>query len=407
MLSFRLYNHFYGYLIIKITGSTLEKFINLCMCKGIMLWDMKRRENCMYIKMRISDFRQIRPLVRKTHCKAQILARYGLPFLLYRVRHRKMLIAGGVLFCVCLYLLSSFLWFVEVSGLLTLPAEAVLQVAQQAGLKPGVLKRNIDVKQVEHALLLQIPDIAWTGITLRGTRAVIEVAEKTVVRAGDKAPAHIIAAKDGLLEELIALVGEARVRRGETVRKGQIIISGVIVPKVKDAEGNLTTNPGAPVHMVHAQGITKARIWYQTYGEAGMYKQVAGRTGRTYTHVVLKAGEVEKIIKQGRIPFPYYDVEEVTKSLPAWRNKSIPVEFKIVTYYEVKWSQVSLTPEDAREEAKLMALAALQEQIPDGVQVLSRNIEVLKTAEPDLIRVKVIVETLEDIGIAQRIDNTP
>jgi similar to stage IV sporulation protein len=405
LLSFRLFNSFYGYLTINITGIAPEKFINLCTRKGIVLWDMNWKENNMHAKIRISDFRRIRPLVRKTHCTVAIITRHGFPFFMHRARNRKMLIAGGVLFCICLYLLSSFIWFVEVGGLISLPPEAVLHVARQAGLKPGVFKSNVDLKQVEHSLLVQIPDIAWAGITVRGTRAMIEVAEKTVVYAEDKAPANIIAAKDGLVEELIALVGEAMVHRGETVRKGQLLISGVMIQKTKDMAGNLAPIPDAPARVVQAKGIAKARIWYQSYGEAGLFKEVSSRTGRTCTHVVLKVGEVERIIKQGSIPFLYYEVEEVSKNLPAWRNKSIPVESKIVTYYEIERSQIPLTPEEAREEAKRIALAVLQEQVPESVQVLSRNIEVLKTAETDLVRVKVIVETLEDIGMAQHIHN--
>lgn len=405
MLSFRLVNYFYGYLIIKITGITVEKFINLCMNKGILLWDMKRYENCLDAKIRIFDFRRIRPLVRKTHCKAAIVSRCGLPFFIYRMRHRKMLIAGGVLFCVCLYFLSSFIWFIEVAGLNSMPPEAVLHVARQAGLKPGMLKRNIDLKQVEHLLLVNIPDIAWTGVTMRGTRAVIEVAEKTMVRMEDKSPANIVAVKDGLVEELIALVGEALVQRGQTVRKGQVLISGAMLPKLKDLAGNPLPAPGGSAQLVRAQGIAKARIWYQTYGEAGLQKEVISRTGRTFTQVVLKVGQVEKIVKQGSVPFDDYEVEESSKTMPVWRNRNITVESKIITYYEVERSQIPLTPVEAREEAKRIALAALQTQIPDGVQVLSRNIEELKTAETELVRVKVVVETLEDIGIAQHILN--
>lgn len=406
MLSFRLFNYFYGYLFIKISGFGLEKFINLSIRKEILLWDMKYQGDCMYAKIRIADFRRLRPLVRKTHCKVSLLQRHGFPFLAHRVRHRKMLIAGGVLFCMCLYLLSSFVWFVEVVGLVSLPAEVVLHAARQGGLKPGIMKKNLDLKAVEHALLVDIPEIAWAGITVRGTRAVIDVAEKTVVRVEDKTPAHIISTKDGLMEEVIALVGEAAVRRGETVRRGQVIISGAITPKVKDATGSLAPVPGAPVQLVRAQGIAKARVWYQTYGEAGLQKEVARRTGRSVTHAVLKVGQSEKIIKLGSIPYACYEVEETSKSLTNWRNKNFTVESKIVTYYEVEKSEVPLTPEEAREEAKQIALTALQDKIPDGVQILNRSIEVLKTAETNLVRVKVVVETLEDIGTSQHIHNT-
>lgn len=405
MLSFRLLNYFHGYLIVNISGFAVEKLINLCMGKEIVLWDVKYHGDSVYTKIRLDDFRRIRPLIRKTRCKIKILTRRGLPFQIYRMRHRKMLIAGGVLFCICLFVLSSFIWFVEVTGLISLPPQVVMHAARQAGLKPGVLKTRVDLKNVEHRLLVEIPDIAWTGITMRGTRAVIEVAEKTTVLPEDKSPANIVATKDGLVEELIALVGDAAAHRGETVRKGQILISGVIVPKAKDSGGNLVPVPNVPVQMMHAQGIAKARVWYQAYGEAGLVKEVNRRTGRTFTQVVLKAGGMEKIVKKGIVPFSDYEVEEVTKRLPPWRNNSLPVESRIVTYYEIEKYQIQLTADEAREEAKRIALAGLQAQVPEGVQVLSRNVEVLKTAETDLIRVKAVMETLEDIGLVQPIHN--
>jgi similar to stage IV sporulation protein len=406
LLSFRLSNYFRGFLVVKITGQTLEKFINLCIHKGIYLWDIKRLEDAIIAKIRVEDFRTIRPIIRRAHCKIHLVSRYGFPFFLYRMRYRKMLIAGGVLFCVCLYMLYSFVWFIETVGLISLPEEAVLNAAKQAGLKSGTTKNKVDVKLVEHTLLVQIPEIAWVGVTLKGTKAVIEVAEKTVVRVEDKSPAHIIAAKDGLMEEIIALVGEAAVQRGEMVRQGQLLINGALVPKVKDFAGNLVPVPDSPPQLTHAQGIAKARIWYQAYGESGLMKQIDRRTGRIFTHIVLKVGQVEKIIKDGLVPFGYYETEEAYKRVPSWRNKHIPVESKIITFYEIELQEAPLTVDEAREEAKRMAFEKLQHQIPEGVQVLNRNIEVLKTAETDIVRVKVIVETLEDIGQIQKINST-
>lgn len=54
--------------------------------------------------------------------------------------------------------------------------------------------------------------------------------------------------------------------------------------------------------------------------------------------------------------------------------------------------------EEARELGKAKALSEVQLLIPETAQVLSRTIEVLQTPEANLVRVKVNVETAEDIG---------
>jgi len=405
LLSLRLFNYLRGYLVVEITGVTTEKLINLCTYKGIYLWDIKWRKNSIISKIHIDDFRRVRPLARKTHCSIKIKGRYGLPFFVYSIRNRKMLLAGGLLFCICLYVMSSFIWFVRVSGLTSLQEETVLNIVRQAGLKPGVQKNRLDLKHVEHLLLLQIPEISWTGITIQGTRAVVEIAEKTMEPVQDKTPAHIIASKDGLMEEIIALVGETAVQRGETVRKGQVLISGTIMPRIKDEAGNMVQAPNGQPQQIRAQGITKARIWYQAYGESSMIKQVRQRTGRTFTHVVLKAGQWEKIVKEGIVPFGDYEIEQTSKKPTSWRNKDVPVESNVITFYETVIADIPLTPDEAREEAKRLALEALRKQIPEDAQVLSRNIEVIKTSETDIVRIKVVVETLEDIGNIHKINN--
>ncbi|MDF2929590.1 MAG: sporulation protein YqfD [Anaerospora sp.] len=62
-----------------------------------------------------------------------------------------------------------------------------------------------------------------------------------------------------------------------------------------------------------------------------------------------------------------------------------------------------ISVEQARDEAKARALQSVQQSIPESAQILARNIEILKLNEPNLVRIKVGVETVEDIGISQMI----
>ena len=44
MLSIKIWNYFRGYVIIRVEGLTLEKFLNLATNKDIYLWDIERIE---------------------------------------------------------------------------------------------------------------------------------------------------------------------------------------------------------------------------------------------------------------------------------------------------------------------------------------------------------------------------
>lgn len=70
-----------GYLKVRLTGPASERFLNLCMARGITLWDLSRPEGealCFFVSIR--DFRRIGPLVKKAGVHVKITGRFGLPF---------------------------------------------------------------------------------------------------------------------------------------------------------------------------------------------------------------------------------------------------------------------------------------------------------------------------------------
>ncbi|WP_333595082.1 sporulation protein YqfD, partial [Anaerospora hongkongensis] len=102
-------------------------------------------------------------------------------------------------------------------------------------------------------------------------------------------------------------------------------------------------------------------------------------------------------------PFELYESEITHKRLPQWRNSQLFVESTIQVYHELQAFTQEISIEQARDEAKARALQSVQQIIPESAQILARNIEILKLNEPNLVRIKVGVETVEDIGISQMI----
>ena len=67
-----------GYLRVRIWGGSPERFLNLCACRGIYLWDIRRCEEFYDLYMDLKSFYKLRPIARKTGVKTAILERIGL-----------------------------------------------------------------------------------------------------------------------------------------------------------------------------------------------------------------------------------------------------------------------------------------------------------------------------------------
>ena len=252
-----IWHYLQGYLEISVTGAEIERLLNLAVSRGLHFWDLRRFQSKAYLKILVSDFKALRALVRISRCKVRIERKVGLPFWVAKGRRRKGLIAGALLFCLFLYFFSSFIWFIKIEGLEQLSEEEVLALADELGVRPGVLKSSLDFRHLENQLVLKDARIAWVGFSLKGSLLQIEVVESINRAQTEESPADLIASKDGLVEEILVLNGEARVEPGEVVERGQVLIAGEIRPKSTD----YFAGEELPVLEVRDRGTVSAMFW--------------------------------------------------------------------------------------------------------------------------------------------------
>ncbi|MHB8158554.1 MAG: sporulation protein YqfD, partial [Desulfocucumaceae bacterium] len=99
MFLFKFISFLFGYVSILVRGENLEKFLNMAASRGIFLWDIKRvGESELYVKTRLSSVGPLRHIGRNTKTLFKFKSREGLPFIISRIRKRKSLIAGAVVF---------------------------------------------------------------------------------------------------------------------------------------------------------------------------------------------------------------------------------------------------------------------------------------------------------------------
>ncbi|OCL25218.1 sporulation protein YqfD [Orenia metallireducens] len=409
----KLYTLVEGYLRLEIQGANLEKCINILMREGFKLWDIIRIGDRLYVNIRLKDFKNIRPHLRRTRYKVRINQKRGLPFFFTKVLNRRFLIIGLIFLVLSLYTLSSFLFFIEIQGTKEIEKEEILEFLREAKIRPGVLKSSIPLEDLEKALIRRVPRIAWVNIHFSGTTLIVELVEKKIVDS-KIIPSDIVAAKAGIISKLIVLKGTPMVEEGMTVKKGDLLISKEVFIKkeeeevinkedeeTKEEEGN---DRGILVKKeeVKAEGIIKARIWYEGYGEAKLVQEYEQLTDNSKTSIIIKFKD-KKINLKGPKSSPYtnFKVVEEVKSLPKWRNIDLPIELVTRRYIKVKKVKERIDLEMAKQIAKDDAVESILQGVSKEAIILNSKLKLidLDGEVNNIIRIKALLEIEEEIGV--------
>ena len=86
----KILNYFTGYVKIKVEGFFIERFINMCISKKILLMNIEREKSTiMYANVGVDDYKKLKQIAKKTKSQIKIQSKKGLPFTMYKYRKRK------------------------------------------------------------------------------------------------------------------------------------------------------------------------------------------------------------------------------------------------------------------------------------------------------------------------------
>ena len=162
-----LLNYILGYVNIKVEGFFIERFINICISKKILLWNMKREKSTiLYANIGIQDYKKLKNIAKKTKTRISIQSKKGMPFLLHRYRKRKIFVGLLAIIFIALFMMSKFIWNIEVKGNTRISKIEILEELSKNGLKIGTYKGKINANSVINKIRLDREDIAWIGIDI-------------------------------------------------------------------------------------------------------------------------------------------------------------------------------------------------------------------------------------------------
>lgn len=236
----QLGNYLQGYLKIRISGYSPERFLNLCKHKEIEMWGLEAKSNTYEMYMTVKGFRKLKPILRKTRTRITILERYGVPFFFYKYRKRKLFFCGMILCTIIIFMLSRFIWNIDIKGNQTITDEVVIEYLETTGVFHGMKRSKVNCEQIDTGIRKNFHEIIWVSASLEGSNIIIQVKENTdtfQVSQTEENPGDLIATAEGKIIEMVTRSGVPCVKEGDVVKAGDILVSGTV--EVKNDAGEV------------------------------------------------------------------------------------------------------------------------------------------------------------------------
>ena len=387
-----LLNYILGYVNIVVEGYFIERFINICRSKNILLWNMNReKSSILHTNIGIKDFKNIRKIAKKTKCKVNIKSKRGLPFLFNRYKKRKIFFILLVLVFILLGVSSNFVWNIDVITKSNISEEELIKDLNECGLQIGKIKSSLDLNKIVNEIRLKRDDIAWIGISIKGTNALIEVVEATekpeIINKDEYC--NIVSNKNGVITKINAQDGTANVKVGDTVSVGDVLINGWM-------EGKYTG-----IRYVHAKGEIEARVWY-TMNKTIQYTTTEKQyTGNIETNYGIKMNNFKINFPKGVSKFEFYDTIENENKIKLFSNFYLPISVVKTTCQQYEEIEKTYSVEEAKSLGIQEIEEELEKQIENKENIVNKNINTYE--HENSIDIYVTYEVLETIGTNEKI----
>ena len=168
-------NYLRGQAVAEVTCAAPERVVNLCAAHGIPFWDLTwLTETSFRVTTTLSGARRLAEVTADIGAQVTVCRKSGAPELWRRCRHRYVLLAAAGLLMLMMALGSTHIWAFQVTGNDTVPTETILRTLEKYGVALGARSR-IRQEELRNHVLLELPDVVWLTVNMRGCTAHVQV----------------------------------------------------------------------------------------------------------------------------------------------------------------------------------------------------------------------------------------
>ncbi len=379
-----LYLFLFGSVRLKLYGDFRERLLNIMAANNISFYNLKNKDDCFEITVRRDDYFKIRHLRKNTDVKLKIKSKRGIPFLIRKYRYRYGIMVGILMFLIILNFMSTRLWIFKINGNVNVPTDELISTVRMFGVHEGVWMEKIDVDVIKQKLVSTRNDVAWASLNKQGSVLEINITEVNGKIEATK-ECNLVAGFDGVIRHIDVQSGTVAVKVGDTVTKGQLLVSGAV-------------DFGNGSSFTAAKGKITAYVKAAETEKIGLLNESFSYNGKDSKRYVFEFLGIKVPLYLGKVRGDY-DLSYSTKDLYMFGGK-LPVKLT-----EFQYKGKNIFKEELNEET---AKNLLKEQIQK--RYLSENKEIINISNENILKVDdgyqytALVDFMTDIAVISPIN---
>ena len=370
-----------NYVLVKIEGKNVGNYVK---------WLIKNKINI--INLNIVKHNELKILIdyknfnllskySKTY-KITIIRKYGKLRLFDILKNNMIIILCLMLSMIFLYFLSNIIFSVDVIYNDSEVVDLIKKELAKYDIKKYEKKKSYEyLDKVKERILIDNKDtLEWLEIEESGTKYIVRLVErKKETKQNEYQYQSVVASKDATIASIKAYSGEKVKQVNEYVKKGDVIISGIL------------TKPDGTNLYTKAKGSVLGEVWYKVSVEYPLYYKEERVTGKNKSVILI-------CFLNKEIPiFPYKKYKQFKRqSRSLIENNFIPFKITKEKLYEVIIKEDIYTNEEAIQKAIEEAKLKIKENNKNIINI--KNVQMLdKENLNSKIKINLFVSVIEDI----------
>lgn len=341
-----------GQWLLKAEGSFPERIVNIAKEEGIFIQNIKKQDSYITFTVSCKGALKLFSLPLPDSVKLSVISRRGLPAILSGHKNRLFLFLCPFILILFLFLSTQIVWHVNVIGATDAQEDFILSELGRLGVKKGALKFTIDQSYVKNQFLIDNENYQWIWVDLRGGTALVNFTLRTLPPEVfiEEDFYNIYSTHDATVTRISATNGVARVKVGDTVLKGQLLIEGTMPLNAEETK------------LIHASGEVFGNVWHEKSVTIPKKTQIRTPTGNETEHLSVNFSKFNiKLFINSSILYENYDIIEDNRSIVLFG-----VNFNKKVYREVTVTYTPNNMEKLKKEQENIFVASL---VNEGAKV--------------------------------------
>ena len=349
---------FRGGVRLEITGADPQRVLNKCVQEGIeFIRVVPSGDFAVALTIKRKDLNRVYIISERQMCSIEKISETGLPAQAIRMRKRHAFFVIPLLLMLLLAWSSLHVWEINVVGNMEVTDGEIILALEKAGVKVGSFWPSFFSDNIRSRVMVQIPQLRWIAVNVSGSRAEIVVRERVEKPeiSDNREKIHVVAEKAGVVTGVFAYNGQKMISAGQTVAKGDILVSGLVQSAV------------APMRTEHAKADIWARTWYELAAAAPVFEQrkIPNDEESTFFSALLGDKRINFYHNSGKEGENYGRINS-EYSLSIAGALYVPFELMKSSVSGYTISEVELDIDTVSEELKLELMAELSKRIGEG-----------------------------------------